>query len=139
MTITTVQRQAVIQRAGKCCEYCRIESTDETSPFHIDHIIPLKHHGTDDLDNLCLSCYQCNSYKDPNVAAADPATGKAEFLFNPRQQKWDDHFQINADATLSAKTPEGRVTIDVLKMNEETRVEYRLFAMSIGEYPCRKD
>ncbi len=136
MTITSAQRQAVAQRADGCCEYCRVGKTDETSPFHIDHIIPLKHHGADELDNLCLSCFQCNSYKGPNMAAADPATGKAAFLFNPRTQNWDDHFQFDALATLSGKTSEGRVTIDVMKMNEKPRVEYRLFAMSIGEYPC---
>lgn len=139
MTIPSAQRQAVIQRAGRCCEYCRAGKADETSPFQIDHIIPIKHHGTDELDNLCSSCYQCNAYKGCNMAAADPATGKAAFLFNPRRQKWDDHFQINADAILNGKTPEGRVTIDVMKMNEESRVEYRLFAMSIGEYPCRNE
>jgi len=139
MTVTSAQRQAVIQRAGGCCEYCRVEKTDETAPFHVDHIIPLKHHGADDLDNLCFSCYQCNAYKGPNMAAADPVTAKAAFLFDPRKQTWDDHFQINTDATLSGKTPAGRVTIDVLKMNEESRVEYRLFAMRVDEYPCQKD
>jgi len=137
MTITSAQRRAVIQRAGGCCEYCRVEKTDETSPFHIDHIVPIKHHGADDVDNLCFSCYQCNAYKGPNMAAADPLTGKAEFLFDPRRQTWDDHFQINADATLSGKTPEGRVTVAVLKMNDESRVEYRLFAIRHGEYPCK--
>ena len=78
-------------------------------------------------------------YKGSNRAAADPISGKAVFLFDPRTQQWDDHFQINPDAALSGRTPEGRVTIDVLKMNDEPRVQYRQFAMSIGEYPCRKD
>ncbi|MBC7810096.1 MAG: HNH endonuclease [Burkholderiales bacterium] len=136
MTIPAALRRAVIQRAGDCCEYCRLAKTDESSPFHVDHVTPIKHHGTDDLDNLCLSCFQCNSYKGPNLAAADPSTGKAEFLFNPRTQTWDDHFQINDDATLTGKTPEGRVTIDVLRINDEPRVQYRQFAMSSGEYPC---
>lgn len=139
MTIPAALRRAVIQRAGDCCEYCHLAKTDESSPFHVDHVIPTKHHGTDDLNNLCYSCFQCNSYKGPNMAAADPATGKAELLFNPRTQNWDDHFQINADATLTGKTPEGRVTIDVLRINEEPRVQYRRFAMRIGEYPCKSD
>lgn len=138
MSVTPSQRQAVIHRAGGCCEYCRLGATDETSPFHVDHIIPTKHQGTDDMENLCLSCFQCNSYKGSNMAAADPATGVAVFLFNPRKQDWDEHFQINSDATLIGKTPEGRVTVNVMKMNEEPRVQYRQFAMSIGEYPCLK-
>jgi hypothetical protein len=100
--------------------------------------VPVKHRGTDDLDNLCLSCFQCNSFKGSNLAAADPVTGAATFLFDPRKQAWDDHFEINPDATLSGKTPEGRVTIEVMKINDERRVQYRQFAMSINEYPCQK-
>jgi hypothetical protein len=136
MTITASQRQAVIERAGGCCEYCRLMQTDATTPFHVDHIVPVKHGGTDDLDNVCLACFQCNSFKGSNLAAADPATGAATFLFDPRRQAWEDHFQINPDATLSAVTPQGRVTIAVLRINDERRVQYRQFAMSINEYPC---
>lgn len=73
------------------------------------------------------------------MAAADPATGKAEFLFNPRKQNWSGHFLVNTDGTLIGKTPEGRVTIDVMRMNDESRVLYRQFAMSIHEYPCQSD
>jgi hypothetical protein len=136
MTVTAAQRQTVHQRAGGCCEYCRLQETDETSPFHIDHIVPIKHRGTDELDNLCLACYQCNAFKGPNMAAADSVTGAATFLFNPRTQSWQDHFRVNPDATLTGITPEGRVTIEVMSINEEARVQYRQEAMGIGEYPC---
>jgi len=73
------------------------------------------------------------------MAAADPRTGAATFLFNPRTQIWDDHFEINPDATLTGKTPEGRVTINVMRMNDEAQIQYRRFTMSTGEYPCKKD
>lgn len=112
MSITAAQRRAVILRAGGCCEYCRLTEIDDIAPFHIDHIIPLKHDGTDDLDNLCLACYMCNLSKGPNMAAADPRTGAATFLFNPRTQIWDDHFEINPDATLTGKTGSGRMVSD---------------------------
>lgn len=138
MTITDKQRQQIIERAGSCCEYCRIRPTDTTPPFHIDHIVPIKHGGTNDLDNLCFSCFQCNAYKGSNMAAADPVTGEATFLFNPRKQIWDEHFRIEATAALTGKTPQGRVTIAVMRINEEARVQYRQLAMSIGEYPCRR-
>ena len=136
MTITTAQRRAVIQRAGNCCEYCRVQPADELAPFHIDHIVPLKHKGSDETDNLSWSCFQCNSFKGSNIAAADPQTGEATFLYNPRTQIWDEHFQINDDASLTGKTPQGRTTIEVMRINEDARIQYRLFAMSIDEYPC---
>ena len=139
MSITAAQRRAVIQRAGGCCEYCRLTEIDDLAPFHVDHIIPLKHDGTDDLDNLCLACYMCNLFKGSNMAAADPLTGEATFLFNPRTQVWDDHFEINPDATLTGKTPEGRVSINVMRMNDEAQIQYRRFTMSTGDYPCKKE
>jgi hypothetical protein len=127
----------VTARAGGCCEYCRLTANDETAPFQIDHIVPVKHGGTDALDNLCLACYQCNAFKGPNAAAADPLTQAPAFRFNPRMQEWDAHFRIEPDATLTGTTPEGRVTIAVLRINDEARVYYRQIATRAGEYPCQ--
>lgn len=104
--------------------------------FQIDHIIPVKHGGLDILENLCLACLECNSYKGPNVAALDPQTVEATKLYNPRVQTWKNHFQINADATLSGLTPEGRSTIFVLRINDEERVQQRLGEIILDEYPC---
>jgi hypothetical protein len=73
------------------------------------------------------------------MAAADPVTGQPTFLFNPRTQRWDDHFRINPDATLTGLTPVGRVTIDVMSMNDEARIQYRQMSQAIDEYPCEPD
>lgn len=68
----------------------------------------------------------------------DPQSGVATRLFNPRQQAWNNHFQLNSDGSLSGKTPEGRATVHVLRMNEEERVEQRQDEMLLGNYPCPK-
>ena len=60
MSITNNQRLLVSERANNCCEYCRVAQAGRLSTFHVDHIIALKHDGTDDSDNLCLACYKCN-------------------------------------------------------------------------------
>ncbi|MCC6617261.1 MAG: HNH endonuclease [Anaerolineae bacterium] len=138
MSITGEQRQLVREAAGDCCEYCRVTEGDRYSRFQIDHIIPIKHGGSDDTENLCLACLKCNSFKGPNVAALDPSTGQATKLYHPRKQRWEDHFQINADATLTGISPEGRATIIVLRINEASRVKQRRIAMVLGEYPCEK-
>jgi len=57
-------------------------------------------------------------------------------LYDPRAQRWHEHFVINPDATLSGITPEGRATVIVLRFNEEGRVRYRLQALADGKYPC---
>jgi hypothetical protein len=138
VSVTSEQRQLIRERAGDCCEYCRVAQDERLSKFQIDHIIPIKHGGRDDTDNLCLACLKCNGFKGPNVAALDPITGEATKLFNPRQQQWEDHFQINLDARLTGITPEGRATINVFRINEESRVKHRQMAMMLGEYPCQK-
>lgn len=138
MSLSNKQKQAVRVRAGGCCEYCRLAQSGSLARFHVDHIIALKHDGTDGDENLCLACPECNAYKGENVAALDPLTRDASKLYDPRQQNWDDHFEINPDATLSGLTPEGRVTIFVLRINNEERVKQRLGEMAAGEYPCKK-
>ena len=138
MSISHEQRRLVRERAGNCCEYCRVSQTGRLVSFQVDHIIAIKHSGTDTDDNLCLACYECNIYKGSNVAALDPFTRDATKLYDPRQQQWDDHFRINSDATLTGLTPEGRASIIVLRMNDEERVKRRLGELTTGDYPCQK-
>jgi 5-methylcytosine-specific restriction endonuclease McrA len=33
--------------------------------FHIEHVIPRQHGGSDDADNLALACPDCNLRKGP--------------------------------------------------------------------------
>src|SRR5260370_37612110 len=100
-------RRQVIERAGGCCEYCRMQLMDRLLPFEIDHVIAEKHGGLTDINNLCVACYRCNSFKGSDIASADPITGKATFLFNPRLQQWSDHFRLNC-AVIDALTAEGQ-------------------------------
>lgn len=137
MSISNQQRQLIKERAGNCCEYCRVAEEGRLSRLHVDHIIALKHGGTDHDNNLCQACYKCNGYKGSNVAGIDPLTDKASKLYHPRQQKWDDHFEINSDATISGLTAEGRVTILILRINDVERVRPRQMAMQLGDYPCK--
>jgi ATP adenylyltransferase len=54
-------RYEVLKRAGFRCELCGI-SADERA-IEVDHIIPRKHGGTDDLTNLQALCFKCNANK----------------------------------------------------------------------------
>ena len=124
-------RHLVSERAGGRCEYCRIPQVLDLLPFQIDHIRSEKHHGTTVLANLAWTCFYCNSYKGPNVAGFDPDTQGIERLFNPRTDKWDDHFCWDA-GVLHGKSSIGKTTIDVLRINDEIRVEFRLTLMRAG-------
>lgn len=136
MTISKAQRESVRNRAGNCCEYCRVSQASRLVQFQVDHIIAVKHSGTDDEENLCLACYKCNNYKGSNIATIDRVTGDVTKLYNPRQQKWDEHFRIEAGAKIIGLSPEGRATITVLRINDEQRILQRQGDANLGDYPC---
>ena len=85
MSVTQSQKIYVRERANACCEYCRLPANIGTVPFHVDHFIPLKHDGSDDNENLCLACFNCNMYQSHDLTGFDPHTGNITPLFNPRQ------------------------------------------------------
>ena len=134
--ISAELRRQVIDRAGGCCEYCLMNTKDRLLPFEIDHIISEKHGGLTDSENLCLACYRCNGFKGSDIASADPETGEATFLFHPRRQRWETHFQLN-DATIEPLTPEGRVTVLIIRLNLPVQIAQRIALIEKGHYHCK--
>ncbi len=112
-------RHLVWQRAAYRCEYCHVPVDVSLLPFQIDHIIAEKHGGLTTPENLALSCERCNSHKGPNIARYLEGTHVP--LFNPRKDRWVDHFVWNGPV-LIGKTPVGKVTLEVLAINLPYRV-----------------
>jgi|SRR6516164_9671054 hypothetical protein len=79
----------------------------EFRTFHVEHVVARQHGGTDDGDNLCLACSECNWAKGPNLAGL--LGGKLYPLFNPRTQNWHRHFRWER-TILVGKTKTGIVT-----------------------------
>src|SRR5438067_4863508 len=118
-------RRRVRQRAEERCEYCGL--TQEAAPvatFHIEHIIPRQHGGTDDPSNLALACFHCNQHKGPNLTGIDPRSDKITPLFHPRTQLWHEHFALEG-TEIQALTSTGRTTVRVLAMNSAVQREFR--------------
>lgn len=139
MAPSASQRREVYERAGGCCEYCRRSVDVRLVEFEIDHIVSRKYGGNESSDNLCLTCAPCNLHKGPEVAGIDPLTDEATRLFNPRQQIWREHFEINADGSHSGLTPEGRAKVAALRLNEAPRVEQRFSEILLGNWPCQSN
>lgn len=137
MTYTPAHlRQLVTERSNNCCEYCRIGQSERVIDFAIDHIIAEKHGGPTDADNLCLSCYWCNSHKGSDISSVDWAgTGEVVPLFDPRRHTWSEHFQLEG-AVIRPLTARGRVTASLLRFNDPQRVIEREMLLLLGEYPC---
>jgi hypothetical protein len=57
-------------------------------------------------------------------------------LFNPRAQRWNDHFAWSADATrVEGSTPVGRATVIALRMNQPLIVTARGRWARVGLHP----
>lgn len=65
-TMPPALRARIIRRDGKLCVYCGKEVRGRQ--LHIDHKMPIARGGTDDPDNLCVSCANCNRRKHTMTA-----------------------------------------------------------------------
>lgn len=54
-------RELILNRDGRKCFYC-----GSTERLTVDHIIPLKHGGSNLASNMITSCHSCNSTKNGN-------------------------------------------------------------------------
>ena len=87
------------------------------------------------IENLALACLHSNRHKGPNIAGRDPATGELVRLFHPRQEQWSRHFEWRA-AELSGGTAIGRITIQVLAINDPDFLAVREALMEEGVFPA---
>ncbi|QLE57706.1 HNH endonuclease [Nostoc sp. TCL26-01] len=109
-----------------CCCYCLTTEANSGIPMSYDHIHPRSKGGENTFENLCLACRSCNEFKADSTEAIDPLSGEITPLFNPRQQRWAEHFVWNSDATrVEGLTTIGRATIICLRMNNSVIVVAR--------------
>jgi hypothetical protein len=96
----------------------------------LEHIIPIKHGGGDELENLALACAECNLKKSSDLAGIDPDTKILTPLFHPRHDQWKDHFAWNG-LRIIGLTSVGRTTVRVLDLNAPARLRVRLATRTI--------
>ncbi len=134
--IAAETQRTVIERAYNCCEYCQSRADYATVSFAVEHIVPISRGDTSDLSNLALSCSGCNGHKYNKTEGPDPTDGIPAPFFNPRQQKWQDHFYWNEDYThIIGVTPTGRATVEALRLNRPGLVNMRQVLYGIGKHP----
>ena len=112
----------VRSRANYRCEYCHYPEFLSTAPLTIDHIFPKSLGGSDSLNNLALACRRCNERHYNFIVGIDLETQQEVPLFNPRQQRWSEHFIWTADGTkIIGLTSVGRATCHRLDLNDKRR------------------
>ena len=131
---STPLRDAVGSRAGYRCEYCQLPVQLQVGGFEVDHILPRSRGGLTDMANLAFACPHCNARKWAHVDGEDPASGQVVTLFNPRTQRWVDHFQWAAQHPFEIEglTAHGRATVARLQMNHPALVSIRRLLVELG-------
>lgn len=95
----------------RCC-YCLNSETNSGIHMTYDHIYASSKGGGAIFENVCLACRSCNEFKSNLTEVRDPLTREVVFLFNPRTQRWTDHFVWSFDSTkVGGLTAIGRATV----------------------------
>jgi len=84
--IPSALRRQIDERAKGKCGYCLLAENYAFFTHEADHIISEKHGGKTVIENLALSCFDCNRFKGSDIASVDPLTESLVRLFNPRTQ-----------------------------------------------------
>ena len=104
--------------------------------MELEHIVPEARGGSTEEANLWLACSPCNSHKADRTTALDPLSGQRVDLFDPRRQKWVDHFTwVDGSSRIFGLTATGRATIEALKLNRAPLVRARRRWASVGWHP----
>lgn len=127
-------RQLVIRRARFICEYCLIHENEAYIGCEVDHIISLKHGGATAADNLAHACLRCNRHKGSDIGSIHWPTGQFTRFFNPRPDRWSDHFQLHG-AEILPLSAIGEVTARIFGFNTPKRIEEREALIEAGLYP----
>jgi len=126
-------RQTIAARANLLCEYCLVAEADTFYGCEVDHIIGLKHGGSSAPKNLAYACALCNRSKGSDIGSIS-ATGEFTRFFNPRTDRWAEHFVLE-QAVIRPLTTIGEVTARILEFNDSSRLHERAEMIRFGKYP----
>jgi hypothetical protein len=132
--ITASIRDFASARAENRCEYCQLSQEGQEAAFHIDHIVPRAAGGATVSENLALACVSCSLHKWAKQSALDLESGEEVPLFNPRSDRWADHFRWDGPV-LIPMTATGRATAATLDLNRPLILAIRREEAERGRFP----
>jgi hypothetical protein len=124
----------VIERAHNRCEYCLLSQIGQEAAFHVDHIFAEANGGKTEEPNLAFACVSCSLRKEARQSGRDPESGKRVRLFNPRRDKWAEHFRL-LGFEVEGITAIGRATVEVLRLNRPAILLIREEEMLRDRFP----
>jgi hypothetical protein len=81
--IPAASRHSIIERAQFQREFCQISAQVALFPHEIAHIIPEKHGGQTDANNLAYTCWRCNRHKGSDLGPLILSPENSPFCFIP--------------------------------------------------------
>jgi 5-methylcytosine-specific restriction endonuclease McrA len=128
-TYDTIAREADYQ-----CGYCQAPQRVLPYRLEVEHLLPISLGGSDERDNLWLSCHKCNKLRSNRLQALDPHT--QVLVHNPRQETWNAHFAwTNGGLQIVGKTAMGRATVAALELNDSFHQAARSVWILAGLFP----
>ena len=131
--VSAALRRLVAERAYGVCEYCLVHELDVYHGCEVDHVISVKHGGLTVPENLAYACFHCNRHKGTDLGSIGLRTGKFVGFFNPRSDRWKQHFYLNA-SHIEPLTEVGEVTSRMLEFNHPERLAFRRLLLGVGRY-----
>jgi hypothetical protein len=129
-------RELVAEQAGYRCGYCLSSERIVGLFMEVDHLIPQALGGSTIEENLWLACSACNAFKGHRISARDPESGQTVRLFNPREQRWEEHFRwVESGSRIIGRTAVGRATTSALRLNRPLLVRARRSWVEAGWHP----
>lgn len=133
-------REQVRSDAGYYCGYCQSAEALLAMALEAEHIIPESVGGETIRENLWLACHTCNQHKSTRTQFVDAETDETVPLFNPRTQRWSEHFRWHPSGIrILGITPCGRATVAALQLNNDFAVETRRYWVIAGWHPPTSD
>ena len=86
------------------------------------------------MTNLAYCCPECNYYKGSDIGTFVADEETLTRFFNPRKDKWEDHFELE-DGAIHGKTDMGKATTQIFKFNEVERLIFRQQLAEMNLYP----
>jgi hypothetical protein len=129
-------RERVAEKSRYRCGYCLTSQLASGSKMQMDHLQPYSAGGATNEFNLWLACVDCNSARSNRIAGVDPVEMSIAALFNPRDNRWTDHFEwAEGGIFIVGRTPIGRATVAALNLNREHLVSSRAEWIRVGWHP----
>ena len=95
MALSKKIRFEVFKRDSFKCQYCG--STPPSVVLEVDHIIPVSKDGSDEIDNLITSCFDCNRGKsDRDLTTLPQSTAEKTVQLIEREEQYAAYKEILA-------------------------------------------